>query len=120
MYSKTASLNVIILLVKILIYVGSICIYNNISNAHYHLTLFSVQLLVVFIMGDNSVDEVLEISRDQFVQKVDEALRQDYGFFFSHEEPIDHQVILYFFKCIFIQKNHVIFSITVNHVHYLS
>ncbi|XP_035836273.1 uncharacterized protein LOC118484348 [Helianthus annuus] len=44
-------------------------------------------------MGDNSDDEVLEISRDQFVQKVDEALRQDYGFFFSHEEPNDHQDI---------------------------
>ncbi|XP_035841272.1 uncharacterized protein LOC118488167 [Helianthus annuus] len=38
-------------------------------------------------MGDNSDDEVLEISRDQFVQKVDEALRKDYGFFFKHEEP---------------------------------
>ncbi|KAM0040222.1 hypothetical protein Hdeb2414_s0012g00391281 [Helianthus debilis subsp. tardiflorus] len=53
------------------------------------------------IMGDNSDDEVLEISRDQFVQKVDEALLKDYGFFFSHEVPNVHQVILYFYKCIF-------------------
>ncbi|XP_022008281.1 uncharacterized protein LOC110907640 [Helianthus annuus] len=44
-------------------------------------------------MGDNSDDEVLEISRDQFVLKVDEALRKDYGFFFSHEEPNVHQDI---------------------------
>ncbi|MFS8034718.1 hypothetical protein Hanom_Chr17g01584521 [Helianthus anomalus] len=36
-------------------------------------TIFSVQLLVVLIMGDNSDDEVLEISRDQFVQTVDEV-----------------------------------------------
>ncbi|MFS7931942.1 hypothetical protein Hanom_Chr04g00361911 [Helianthus anomalus] len=43
------------------------------------------QLLVVLIMGDNSDDEVLEISRDQF------ALRKDYGFFFSHEVPNVHQ-----------------------------
>ncbi|XP_022003873.1 uncharacterized protein LOC110901349 [Helianthus annuus] len=37
-------------------------------------------------MGDNSDDDVLEISRDEYVHKVDEALRKDYGFFFSHEE----------------------------------
>ncbi|MFS7928629.1 hypothetical protein Hanom_Chr04g00323001 [Helianthus anomalus] len=46
------------------------------------------------IMGDNSDDEVLEISRDQFVEKVDEALRKDYGFFFSHEVPNVHQDLL--------------------------
>ncbi|MFS7914379.1 hypothetical protein Hanom_Chr02g00152681 [Helianthus anomalus] len=120
MFSKTASLNVIIILVKILFYGESICIFNNISNAHFHLTLFSVQLLVVFIMGDNSDDEVLEISRDQFVHKVDEALRKDYGFFFSHEEPNVHQVIVYFYKCRFLHKIHMIFSITGTHLHYLS
>uniref|UniRef100_A0A1Y3BXH1 Uncharacterized protein n=1 Tax=Helianthus annuus TaxID=4232 RepID=A0A1Y3BXH1_HELAN len=38
-------------------------------------------------MADHSDDEVIEISRDQFVQTVDEALRKEYGFFFSHEEP---------------------------------
>ncbi|MFS8016002.1 hypothetical protein Hanom_Chr15g01363291 [Helianthus anomalus] len=119
MFSKTASLNVIIVLAKILIYDESICIFNNISNAHFHLTLFSVQLLVVFIMGDNSDDEVLEISRDQFVHKVDEALCKDYGFFFSHEEPNVHQVIIYFYKCIFIHKMYLIFSIRGTNVHYL-
>ncbi|MFS7920552.1 hypothetical protein Hanom_Chr03g00226211 [Helianthus anomalus] len=58
-----------------------------------HCSILNVrfQLLVVLIMGDNSDDEVLEISRDQFVHKVDEALRKDYGFFFSHEEPNVHQ-----------------------------
>ncbi|KAJ0818594.1 hypothetical protein HanPI659440_Chr00c01g0704261 [Helianthus annuus] len=71
---------------------------------------FSVQLLVVLIMGDNSNDEVLEISRDQFVQKVDAALRKDYGFFFSHEVPNVHQVILYFYKCIFLNKINLILS----------
>ncbi|MFS7954041.1 hypothetical protein Hanom_Chr07g00625661 [Helianthus anomalus] len=120
MFSKTASLNVIIILVKILIYDESICIFNNISNAHFHLTLFSVQLLVVIIMRDNSDDEVLEISRDQFVHKVDEALRKEYGFFFSHEEPNVHKVFVYFYKCISIHKMHLIFSITGTHVHYLS
>ncbi|KAM0054381.1 hypothetical protein Hdeb2414_s0006g00194271 [Helianthus debilis subsp. tardiflorus] len=44
-------------------------------------------------MGENSDDEVLEISRDQFVHKVDKALHKDYGFFFSHEEPNVHQDI---------------------------
>ncbi|XP_022018330.1 uncharacterized protein LOC110918304 [Helianthus annuus] len=38
-------------------------------------------------MADHSDDEVIEISRVQFVQTVDEALRKEYGFFFSHEEP---------------------------------
>ncbi|KAF5754237.1 putative transcription factor B3-Domain family [Helianthus annuus] len=43
-------------------------------------------------MGDNSDDDVLEISRDEYVHKVDEALRKDYGFFFSHEERnVDQQ-----------------------------
>ncbi|KAJ0739595.1 hypothetical protein HanOQP8_Chr06g0207491 [Helianthus annuus] len=47
-------------------------------------------------MGDNSDDEVLEISRDQFVHKVDEALRKDYGFFYSNEEPNVPKVIVSF------------------------
>ncbi|MFS7925511.1 hypothetical protein Hanom_Chr04g00285921 [Helianthus anomalus] len=38
-------------------------------------------------MADHSDDEVIEISRDQFVQTVDAALRKEYGFFFSNEEP---------------------------------
>ncbi|KAJ0803434.1 putative transcription factor B3-Domain family [Helianthus annuus] len=43
-------------------------------------------------MGENSDDDVLEISRDDYVHKVDEALRKDYGFFFSHEERDVDQV----------------------------
>ncbi|MFS8022084.1 hypothetical protein Hanom_Chr16g01435361 [Helianthus anomalus] len=42
-------------------------------------------------MGDNSDDEVVEVSRDQFFHKLDEALHKDYGFMFSHEEPNVHQ-----------------------------
>ncbi|KAF5820765.1 putative transcription factor B3-Domain family [Helianthus annuus] len=45
-------------------------------------------------MGENSDDDVLEISRDDYVHKVDEALRKDYGFFFSHEErDVDQDAI---------------------------
>ncbi|KAM0056974.1 hypothetical protein Hdeb2414_s0006g00224821 [Helianthus debilis subsp. tardiflorus] len=42
-------------------------------------------------MGDNSDDEVVEVSRDEYLHKLDEAIRKDYGFMFSHEEPNVHQ-----------------------------